>query len=169
MIYLSRVQSYFRMLICNSVAGSNLCPKRIRRFLYNIFGNKIRTTSFQSHCFVGGCKLTILENSYIGHECFFDTTAPIVISENVDVAPRCSLITSTHSIGTQNRRASREPGQARAIYVGSGTWIGTNVVILAGVTIGKGCIIAAGTLVNKDCEDNTLYAGVPARAIRKLP
>jgi acetyltransferase-like isoleucine patch superfamily enzyme len=30
-------------------------------------------------------------------------------------------------------------------------------------------VVGAGAVVRADCEANTLYAGVPARAIRKLP
>ena len=49
-----------------------------------------------------------------------------------------------------------------------GTWIGANAIVLPGVRIGEGCVIAAGSVVVNDCEDNSLYAGVPARFIRKL-
>lgn len=57
----------------------------------------------------------------------------------------------------------------RPIEVGDGCWIGANATILPGVKIGKGCIIAAGAVVNKNCEPDYLYAGVPARPVKKLP
>lgn len=52
--------------------------------------------------------------------------------------------------------------------VDDGTWIGSCSLILPGVHIGKGVIIAAGSVVTKDCEDNCLYAGNPAKLVRRL-
>lgn len=46
--------------------------------------------------------------------------------------------------------------------------IGANVTILPGVNIGSGVIIAAGSVVVHDCEDNSIYAGNPAKLIKKL-
>lgn len=54
------------------------------------------------------------------------------------------------------------------IRVGNRVWIGARTIILPGVEIGDDCIIAAGSVVNKDVPKNSLYAGVPAKLIRKL-
>lgn len=53
------------------------------------------------------------------------------------------------------------------------TEIQNNVLIGSGSTIlpvkiGKGCVIGAGSVVTKDCKKNSIYAGNPARLIRKL-
>lgn len=40
--------------------------------------------------------------------------------------------------------------------------------MLPGVNIGKGCVIAAGSVVIENCEDNWLYAGIPAKKIKFL-
>ena len=37
-----------------------------------------------------------------------------------------------------------------------------------GVTVGDGCVVAAGAVVREDCEPGGLYAGVPARRVKKL-
>lgn len=39
---------------------------------------------------------------------------------------------------------------------------------MPGVTVKKGCIIGAGAVVTKDTDEFGVYAGVPARLIRKL-
>lgn len=75
-------------------------------------------------------------------------------------------MTDTHKIANSNRRAGES--QFLPINIGDGCWIGAGSTILGGVTIGKGTIIGAGSVVNKDCEANSLYAGVPAKFIKRL-
>ena len=45
--------------------------------------------------------------------------------------------------------------------------IGSNATILP-VKISKGCVIGAGSVVIKDCNIKGVYAGNPAKLIRKL-
>jgi acetyltransferase-like isoleucine patch superfamily enzyme len=51
--------------------------------------------------------------------------------------------------------------------IGSDVWIGFGTIILEGVNIGDGCIVAAGTIVTKDLEPYWIYAGSPAKKIKK--
>lgn len=46
-------------------------------------------------------------------------------------------------------------------------WIGRGVTILRGITIGQGAVIGAGSIVNKNIPDYEVWAGVPARFIKK--
>ena len=52
--------------------------------------------------------------------------------------------------------------------IGDFSVLGTNATILPNVTIGTNAIIGAGAVVTKDVEDNTVVAGVPAKAIKKI-
>lgn len=54
------------------------------------------------------------------------------------------------------------------ITVGNNVFIGQNATILKGVHIGNNVIIGAGAIVSKDCEDDSVYAGIPARKIKTL-
>lgn len=51
--------------------------------------------------------------------------------------------------------------------IGDDVWIGHGSIIMSGVNIGSGCIIAAGSVVTKDLEPYYIYAGVPAKKIKK--
>jgi len=53
-----------------------------------------------------------------------------------------------------------------SIYIGEGSWIGQNVVILPGVTIGKFSIIGANSVVTRSIPAYTIATGVPARVIK---
>lgn len=45
--------------------------------------------------------------------------------------------------------------------------IGFGVVIVGNVRIGRGAVVGAGSVVTRDLEPYTIYAGVPARPLRK--
>lgn len=111
-------------------------------------------------------KILIGKNCYINEFCYIENNAEILIGDRVAIAMHCRLITSTHPIGSPEKRAKildRKP-----IKIGSGSWIGAGVTILPGVRIGQGCVVAAGSLVSKNCDANCLYTGVPARKVREL-
>lgn len=83
-----------------------------------------------------------------------------------NIAYKVTFITSIHEIADRERRAGKPISEE--ITVGDGTWIGANVTILPGVNIGSGVIIAAGSVVVHDCEDNSIYAGNPAKLIKNF-
>lgn len=51
--------------------------------------------------------------------------------------------------------------------IGNDVWIGNRVMIKAGVTIGDGAIIGMGSVVTKDIGSYEIWAGNPAKFIRK--
>ena len=56
------------------------------------------------------------------------------------------------------------------VYIGDGTWLCINSIVLPGVKIsGKGVIVAAGSVVTQDIsEDYVVVGGVPARKVKDL-
>lgn len=54
------------------------------------------------------------------------------------------------------------------VVIGNNVWISCNVIILPGVTIPDNVIVGAGAVVSKDLESGFVYAGVPAKKIKKL-
>lgn len=57
------------------------------------------------------------------------------------------------------------PEQIGCIEVMDNVFIGADTTIMPNVRIGSNVIIGANSLVTKDCEDNSVYAGIPARRI----
>lgn len=47
--------------------------------------------------------------------------------------------------------------------------IGTNTVVMPGITLGEGSVVGACSFVNKNTEPWTVYAGTPAKPIKKRP
>lgn len=53
------------------------------------------------------------------------------------------------------------------LVIGTGSWIGRNVIILGKVkSIGKHVVVGAGSVITKDIPDYAVVAGNPARIIR---
>ena len=89
----------------------------------------------------------------------------VKFGDNVFIAPRCCFYTAGHPIDKDIRKEQLEFGSP--IRVGNDVWIGDNVLICGGCTINDGVIIGAGSIVTRDLESYGIYAGVPAKLIRK--
>ncbi|WP_339921728.1 acyltransferase [uncultured Flavobacterium sp.] len=55
-----------------------------------------------------------------------------------------------------------------AIKIGNYAWIGGNSIILKGVTIGDRSVVGAGSVVTKNIPQDEIWAGNPAKFIRKI-
>ena len=54
------------------------------------------------------------------------------------------------------------------ILIDVNAFVGANTIILKGVKIGKNAVIGAGSIVTKDIPHNEIWAGNPAKFIKKI-
>jgi maltose O-acetyltransferase len=92
--------------------------------------------------------------------------APITIGDDVQIGPNVQLLTPTHPLDPDLRRAKWEA--AEPITIEDNVWLGGGVIVLPGVTIGENSVIGAGAVVTKDVPPNVVAGGNPARVIRTL-
>lgn len=52
-------------------------------------------------------------------------------------------------------------------YIGNDVWIGSHCLIKAGVTVSDGAVVGMGSVVTKDIGPYEIWAGNPAKLIRK--
>lgn len=103
-----------------------------------------------SHSFI--CEgVHIEDNVFVGHGVMFT---------NVSV-PR-----ATNTAGALQTEADWEPVET---WVRRGASIGSGSVILCGTTIGEGAVVGAGAVVTKDIPAGEIWAGNPARFLKKVP
>jgi maltose O-acetyltransferase len=158
---------YFILFIINNF----LCGTRnfaFKRWLLNQIGISVGSNTK----IVGPIKLNYINKVTIGKDCWIgrnfivDGNGSVTIGDRCDFAPSVVINTGGHEIGTAERRAGK--GITHISLIGSGTWIGTKVLIINGSKIGDSVIVAAGSVVTKEVDSNLLVAGVPAMVKRKL-
>lgn len=150
-----------------AVPSSPLFPRPLRPLWYRSMGASVDPRAFISpRVRITDTRLTVGARAYLSYEVFVDASDHVRIGCDAAIGMRATIVTSTHHLDRHRRRA----GAARTspVNIGDGVWIGANAVILPGVTIGAGAVVAAGSVVIEDCLPDTLYGGVPARALRAL-
>ncbi len=92
----------------------------------------------------------------------------IVIHDETFIGGGCDIYDSDfHPIDPDDRDAELPPAVA-PIEIGPRAFIGSHVIILKGVRIGEGAVIGAGSVVTRNVPAFEIWAGRPARFLRKL-
>jgi acetyltransferase-like isoleucine patch superfamily enzyme len=92
---------------------------------------------------------------------------PVTIGNDIRLAQNVVLSGLNHNYAEIDLPIHAQGVSTAPIVIEDETWIGANVVIVAGVTIGKHCIVAAGSVVTKSISPYSVAVGNPARVIKK--
>ena len=114
-----------------------------------------------------GGKLIIGNHVAIGRFSQIYALQSIIIEDGVLMAENTFISDNTHTftdITTPVRDQDIKP--LGNVVIGSGTWIGRNVVV-NGCKIGRNCIIGAYTFLKKDIPDYCVVVGNPARIVKR--
>lgn len=107
-------------------------------------------------------RLAIGANSWIGEQAWIDNLAPVSIGADCCVSQGAYLCTGSHDWSA--------PGFdliTRAITLEPGAWIAARATVGPGVTAGRGAVLGMASAATRDLEPWTVYAGVPAIAVRQ--
>ncbi|MGI8758031.1 MAG: sugar O-acetyltransferase [Acidimicrobiales bacterium] len=139
-----------RRRILNELLGAFGADSEVRPPLYCDYGNHLRIGA-RTFANFGLVALDV---------------APITIGDDVQIGPNVQLLTPTHPVDAEPRRAKWEA--ARPITVSDNVWLGGGVIVLPGVSIGENTVVGAGAVVTKDLPGDVVAVGNPARIIRRL-
>jgi acetyltransferase-like isoleucine patch superfamily enzyme len=98
-------------------------------------------------------------------------TKKIIIENHVKIGGGvCIYDTDFHSLNPDIRKSSEDlkHRKQKEILIKENAFIGAHSIILKGVTIGKNSIVGAGSVVTKSIPDNEIWAGNPAKFIKKI-
>lgn len=113
-----------------------------------------------------GYHIHIGARTFINYGAVLLDVAPITIGEDVQIGPNIQILTPTHPLEPEPRRAKWEA--ARPITIADNVWLGGGVILCPGVTVGENTVVGAGAVVTRDLPANVLAVGNPARVIRQL-
>ena len=127
------------------IAKFSLIPQNIRLIFYKWGGVNIK-----SKCFIGS-------------NVHFDGIYPNLI----EIEGGCVITSGTHILthffNTHDRRF-----YAGKVHIGKRVFIGINTLIVNSVEIGDNAVIGAGSIVTCDIPSGEIWAGNPARFIKKV-
>ncbi|GMQ54751.1 hypothetical protein YSKK_26130 [Halopseudomonas aestusnigri] len=123
-------------------------------------------------------------NFQVASDVIFNSLSGISVGRNVYIAPGNVFICSELNVGNdvifgpnsvfsggnhQFDGASFRwlPSKSKGVIrIGSGSWVAANCCIVTGGALPERSVLAAGSVLNKDMlDDNSIYAGMPARKI----
>ncbi len=113
----------------------------------------------------------ILGNVKVGVKTWIGPNVVLDGSGNLSIGDYCSIsagvqIYTHHTVKWATSYGQNVPERA-PVTIGSGVYIGPNVVIQMGVTIGDRAVIGACAFVNRDIPEGATAWGVPAKVVKR--
>ena len=135
-----------------------------RRFLLRCFGAKIGKGVIirPSVKITYPWKVTIGDFSWIGDDVVLYSLGEILIGSNTVISQRSYICTGSHDY-----KKIDFPIYAEKIVISDGCWLATDVFVAPGKIIKQGAIVGARSSVFNDLDGNSIYAGSPAKFIKK--
>ncbi len=92
----------------------------------------------------------------------------IIIEDNVLLGAGVKIWdTDFHPISYEDRK-NKKPPKTATVLIKEGVFIGACSIVLKGVTIGSHSVVGAGSVVTQNIPDNEVWAGNPARFIKRI-
>jgi acetyltransferase-like isoleucine patch superfamily enzyme len=142
-------------------------------------GSNVRLNSRMSANPIGGdCRsrfvIGFAGSLFIGNNVGLSNTTinaycDVLIQDDVMIGGGTKIYdTDFHSLEPAIRLGEDNDISTKPVLIKSGAFIGAHCIVLKGVTIGQYSIIGAGSVVTKDIPDWEIWAGNPAKFIRRI-
>lgn len=135
-----------------------------------VIGDGVMIDSFVKIKPVGGSgDIFIGENSYINSGTVIYSGNGVRLGKGVLVAANCTIAPVNHEYRSKDKTILEQrfmPSKG-GIIIEDDVWIGANTVIADGAVIRRGAVVGANSFVSGELEAYGVYAGSPARLIRR--
>jgi len=114
-------------------------------------------------------QLEIGENVLINRNCYLACMDSITIENFVMMADSVSIHDNDHELTVNKDMPRINLGfSTQSVYIEKNVWLSSKVTVLKGVRLGYCSVIAAGAVATKSVPACWIYAGIPAKAIKKV-
>lgn len=145
-----------------------------RKLFLQILGAKIGSDSilmdvkFFNWHHTGPGGLTIGNKCFLGDETLIDLYNKVTLEDHVTLGQRVLILTHTN-VGYKDHPLQKNfPKKSKEVVFENGCFVGAGTIILPGIVVGEKAFVAAGSVVTSTVPANSVYAGVPAKLVRKL-
>jgi len=138
-----------------------------------IITNPARFSAGPRTCLYHGCYIlnnrgdfALGADSHLGAYCYVNAAlGRVTIGEHVAIGPGTKIFSHSNHYGPG--KTVTEEKLTADVAIGNNVFIGANSTILPGAIINDNVVIGAGSVVKGELTPNGVYAGVPARLIRR--
>jgi acetyltransferase-like isoleucine patch superfamily enzyme len=108
----------------------------------------------------------------IGEHCVIGRGSHIIghwtiqLGDRIQTGPYVYITDQNHGYENPDEPIGWQTPSVAPVFIGSGSWLGANVVILPGTTLGENTVVAAGAVVRGSFDDHVVLGGVPAKVLR---
>jgi len=103
---------------------------------------------------------------FVGMNTIIASKNSIEIGDYTIFAPNCYVVDHEHGFSKTDVILNQQ-SVLKEVRIGRDCYFGTGTVVLGGVSVGDGAILGAGSIVHSDVPAYEVWAGNPARFIRK--
>ncbi|MHB8643781.1 MAG: acyltransferase [Gaiellaceae bacterium] len=115
-----------------------------------------------------GGDIVIGTNVFFNRNCSLISRGALEIGSDCLFGPNVGIYDHDHRFDDADRPIWAQAHRVDPVSIGSNVWVGANVVITAGARIGDRAVVGANSVVTGTVEGGSMYAGVPARHVRRL-
>lgn len=107
------------------------------------------------------------DNSTVQQNLHLTCAKNIYIGKNVAIGANVTITDINHPYDDVDVPIEKQPIQFSPVYIGDGSKIYNNAVILPGTKLGKHCVVGANSVAGGTFPDFSVIVGAPARIVKR--
>ena len=148
---------------------SETAIQRRTKYYQRLFKTMGEGCKIKAGCIIDNPEKIELGNGVsIQYNCYLSGFGEIKVGDDVSLGNNTKIFTTEHPYYDDGKPFKYNPLKILPVTIGNNVITGADVIVLGGIHIGDNVMIGAGSVVTKDIPSNSVYAGNPAKLIKKI-